>query len=338
MVKVDIFESKEMRIKDMASFFDIGLKDHLGAENQLVKLGKIIDWLKLLPILSKVHKEDGPTGYDPIKMFKCILLGQWHSLSDPGLEQSLRVRLDFLQFTGFSLGDKLPDETTFCRFRNKLIKQGKLELLFNEINNQLESLGLKVKSASTAIVDATIITSNARPRKTIDGQSGESYETSLSADPDSKWLKKGKKSYFGYQGFARSDEEGFIDKTHVTPANLPETKELSKMSEGLSSGTRVMADKGFFSNENKQNLKAKKLKSGLMYKAFRNKKLTKRQHKFNKLVSKVRWRIEQCFGTMKRIFCLSRASYFTTEKVDGQFKLKAMCLNLLKAINKVQFV
>ena len=98
-----------------------------------------------------------------------------------------------------------------------------------------------------------------------------------------------------------------------------------------------MADKDFFSSENKQSLKAKKLKSGLMYKAFRNKKLTKRQHQFNKLVSKVRWRIEQCFGTMKRIFHFSCASYFTTEKVDDQFKLKAMCLNLLKAINKVHF-
>ena len=321
----------------MASFFDLGLKEHIGTENQLVKLGKIIEWVKLQPILKNIHKEDGPIGYDPLKMFKCILLGQWHSLSDPGLEQSLRVRLDFLQFTGFALGDNLPDETTFCRFRNKLIKQGKLALLFNEINNQLESLGLKVKSASTAIVDATIITSNARPRKTLEQQSDKTYEISLSADPDSRWLKKGKKSYFGYQAFARADEEGFIDKTHVTPANLPETKELEKMSEGLSPGTRVMADKGFFSSENKQSLKAKELKSGLMYKAFRNKKLTKRQHQFNKLVSKVRWRIEQCFGTMKRIFYFSRASYFTTEKVDAQFKLKAMCLNLLKAINKVHF-
>ena len=76
-------------------------------------------------------------------MFKAVLLGQWHSLSDPRLEQSLRVRLDFLQFTGFTLGDHLPDETTFCRFRNKLIKQDKLEALFNEINAQLETMGLK---------------------------------------------------------------------------------------------------------------------------------------------------------------------------------------------------
>jgi IS5 family transposase len=38
------------------------------------------------------------------------------------------------------------------------------------------------------------------------------------------------------------------------------------------------------------------------------------------------------------VFGMERASYFTTEKVDGQFKMKAMCLNLLKAINKVEFV
>lgn len=95
-------------------------------------------------------------GYDTLKMFKALLLGQWHSLSDPGLEQSLRVRLDFLEFSGFSLGGKLPDETTFCRFRNKLVKQNKFDALFNEVNRQLEGLGLKVKSADVAIVDARV--------------------------------------------------------------------------------------------------------------------------------------------------------------------------------------
>lgn len=321
----------------MGSFFELRVKEHLGSDNQLAKLGKIINWNKLLSQLDNVHKEDGPRGYDPLKMFKAILLGQWHSLSDPGLEQSLRVRLDFLQFTGFTLGDNLPDETTFCRFRNKLIKQGKLDLLLNEINAQLEAAGLKVKSADTAIVDATIIKSNARPNKTLEQQEDGNYETKLSADVDAKWLKKGKKSYFGYQGFARVDKEGFINKTHVTPANLPETKELDKMSDGLDPGTRLMTDKGFASKENREILRSKKLKTGLMYKATKSNGLTEKQSLFNKLVSKVRWRIEQCFGTMKRMFGMERASYFTTEKVDGQFKMKAMCLNLLKAINKVEF-
>jgi len=270
-------------------------------------------------------------------MFKALLLGQWHSLSDPMLEQSLRVRLDFLAFTGFSFAGDLPDETTLCRFRNKLVAQGKMDILFSEINRQLEQLGLKIESAQTAIVDATIITANARPRKVLEADDSGEYQTEQSADPDARWLKKGKKSYFGYRGFARCDKEGFIEKTHVTPANKPETKELEKTVQGLKKGTRVLADKGFFSAENKAMLQAKKLKNGLMYKAFRNSPITPRQTIFNKLVSKTRWRIEQCFGTLKRRFTYSRAAYFTTEKVAAQFAMKAMCLNLLKAVNKLEF-
>jgi IS5 family transposase len=176
--------------------------------------------------LKAVHKEDGRTGYEPLKMFKSLLLGQWHSL--PALEQSLRVRLDFLQFTGFSLGDSLPDETTLCRFRGKLVKQNKFDALLNEQNRQLEGVGLKVKSANSA-----------------------------------------------------------------------ETKEI---------------------------LRAKQLKNGLMYKCFRGTQ-----------ISKIRWRIEQCFDTIKRRFCYDRASYFSSIKVDSQFKMKAICLNLLKAMNKLEF-
>ena len=321
----------------MMSFFEIGLASHLGKDNQLVKLGKLLDWRRFSDILKGVHKEDGPTGYDTLKMFKCLLLQSWHSLSDPALEQSLRVRLDFLDFSGFSLGDNLPDETTFCRFRNKLISKDKFEALFNEVNRQLEEIGLKVKSADVAIVDATIIASNARPRKVLEESSDETYSTEYSADPDARWLQKGKKSYFGYRVFARSDAEGFIDKTTAKPANLPEMKELDAMTNGLKKGTRVNADKGFFSAENKAMLRNKGLKNGLMYKAFRNKPLTKRMSQFNKLISKTRWRIEQCFGTIKRRFSYEKASYFTTEKVDAQFKMKAMCLNLLKAVNKVEF-
>jgi len=73
-----------------------------------------------------------------------------------------------------------------------------------------------------------------------------------------------------------------------------------------------------------------------MYRAFHNTMLTKRMKQFNKLISKTRYRIEQSFGTIKRRFSYRKASYFTTEKVNAQFTLKAMCLNLLKACNKIQ--
>ncbi len=39
--------------------------------------------------------------FDSLVMFKAILLGQWHSLSDPKLEEALHVRIDFMQFLWF---------------------------------------------------------------------------------------------------------------------------------------------------------------------------------------------------------------------------------------------
>ena len=48
-----------------------------------------------------------------------------------------------------------------------------------------------------------------------------------------------------------------------------------------------------------------------------------------------RYIVEQCFGTMKRLFGMSRASYIGTKKVNVQLTLNAICLNLLKAANKI---
>jgi len=60
------------------------------------------------------------------------------------------------------MNDDLPDETTPCRFRNRLIEKGADKKMFKKINQQLELLGLKIESAKGAIVDATIIESAAR--------------------------------------------------------------------------------------------------------------------------------------------------------------------------------
>ena len=62
-----------------------------------------------------------------------------------------------------------------------------------------------------------------------------------------------------------------------------------------------------------------------MHKAQRNKPLSSRQKSANKRISKTRYIVEQCFGTMKRLFGMSRASfasYSGTKKVNAQFALK----------------
>jgi len=84
-------------------------------------------------------------------------------LSDPGLEESLPVRLDFMAFTGFQMGESIPDETTLCRFRNRLIEVKLDKTLMRMVNQELSRLGIEIEKAKGAIIDATIIASSSRP-------------------------------------------------------------------------------------------------------------------------------------------------------------------------------
>ena len=168
------------------SFFTLGARDRIKKGHYLIQIDKLINWKPIEKALrgmhiNEVNPKGGPKAYPNLSMFKAILLGQWHSLSDPGLEEALRLRLDFMVFTGFEMVNETPDETTLCRFRNKLIERNLHESLFREINKQLEEHGIKVRKAEAALVDATIISSAARPRQTIDVESGE---VKRSADPD----------------------------------------------------------------------------------------------------------------------------------------------------------
>ena len=53
-------------------------------------------------------------------------------------------------------------------------------------------------------------------------------------------------------------------------------------------------------------------------------------------LSKVRYVVEQTFGTLHRKFGCKRARYFSLRKVLAQSHLKAVCLNLLKAANRLR--
>jgi IS5 family transposase len=314
------------------SFFTLGAKDRIKRDHYLIHLDKLINWKPIENALrgthlNEINSKGGPKAYNNLSMFKAILLGQWHSLSDPGLEEALRLRLDFMIFTGFEMGDEVPDETTLCRFRNKLVERNLHDILFQEINCQLESHGIKVKKAEAALVDATIITSSARPRQTI-----ENGVVKKSADPDASWVTKGKKSYFGYRGYAVADgEQGFIHYLSVRPANESEMKQLPALLKHVH-GKRILTDKGFASFENREEVSKMGIKDGISHKASRGHPLRYSQRLFNKIVARRRFRIEQAFGTLKRKFRMQRASYFGRLKVEAQMYWKAMCFNLTKAI------
>ena len=98
--------------------------DRIGDDDVLAKIDALMDWGAFSPILKHGlgRSGEGPPGYDPLVLFKCLLIGQWHGLSDPKLERAMKVRLDFMIFCGLDLHAPVPDETTHCRFRNTLVR------------------------------------------------------------------------------------------------------------------------------------------------------------------------------------------------------------------------
>ena len=139
----------------------------------LLKLDQVIDWQPIEQYLNRqrtryVRDHRGRPAYPLLSMFKAVLLGQWHSLSDPELEHSLITRIDFNLFCRF---DELsiPDYSTLCRYRNWLAQDNTLFELLQLINRQLTEKGLKVEKASAAVVDATIIqTAGSKQRQAIE--------------------------------------------------------------------------------------------------------------------------------------------------------------------------
>ena len=304
-------------------------RHRLCEDDGLSKIDALIDWSAFLPVLSSVlgRSKLGPTGYEPILLFKSLLLGQWHGLSDAKLERALNVRLDFMVFCGLDLHGAVPDHSTLCRFRNALVTSGVFDDLLAEVCRQIEDHGLTLKEAEAAIIDATLIESAARARTHIEAPEDRAEGAALddpqadpdvhfSADPEARWVKKGSKSTLGYKGFARTDEEGFIDRVHTSPANCAESPEFGQMISG-SNAHRILADKAYAS------------------KAVRGRMLRQSEKRFNKLISKRRFRVEQCFGTMKRLFGLHRARYFGVAKTHAQMAMAAIAQNLLKAANKI---
>ena len=76
-------------------------------------------------------------------------------------------------------------------------------------------------------------------QKALLHQPGISCTEEQSADLDATWLKKGKKSQFGYRSYLVVDaQDGYVREVHTTPANQSEMMHFEAAIDG------AHADKG----------------------------------------------------------------------------------------------
>jgi len=213
------------------------------------------------------------------------------------------------------------------------------------VNAQLEARKLLVREG--AVVDASVIESQRRPRKIIDVMPEDRAEdddepdgepavkVSYSDDEEAAWLRKGNRAYYGYKVHAATDaRDGFVLHGHATPANRSDTGEFRRLVRGarLRRGAKVYADKGYSSGANRDLLAARGLEDKTMDKTPRGGKLTDFEQARNRAISMVRYVVERAFGTLKRGYAFARARYVGLEKVEAEFHLVAMAFNLKKAV------
>ncbi|ORU93822.1 MAG: hypothetical protein A6F72_07675 [Cycloclasticus sp. symbiont of Poecilosclerida sp. N] len=81
----------------------------------------------------------GRPSYPLLTLFRSLLLGVWHQLSDVQLAQCLYRDLLFRKFCGLELDGDVLEASTIGRFRTQLVEHDLWGRLLGEINRQLEA-------------------------------------------------------------------------------------------------------------------------------------------------------------------------------------------------------
>ncbi len=212
-------------------------------------------------------RRGGRPPFDPVAMFKALILQAQHNLSDARMEFMIRDRLSWMRFLGFDLGDPTPDENTIRLFRNKLTETGTLKRVMKAFDGQLRKKGYIPMAGQ--IVDASLVP--APKQRNTDGEKDaikagrtareiwpDAPNKAAQKDTSARWTLKigGKLRYrpdgtplpmiavptFGYKSHISIDRRfGFIRESAVTSASAPDGRMLRHLVNVENTGSEVWA-------------------------------------------------------------------------------------------------
>lgn len=119
----------------------------------------------------------------------------------------------------------------------------------------------------------------------------------------------------------------------TTPANVNEIANFQDViaAADLPTGIYIYGDKGYGSFKNEELITSGKLKSRILHKAKKGTALTAREKLRNKLIGKIRFKVERTFGSIRRWFNSSCARYKGIAKMHTQNLMEAMAYNLYRS-------
>lgn len=295
------FFSEDFRLRKLSSQGD-----------PLEKLNKVIDWEFFRNTVEKTLRTDkltnaGPKPYDPLLLFKILILQRYYNLGDAQIEFQILDRLTFCRFLGLSLNDRVPDEKTIWVFKEKISSLNIDNELFDLFSEVLNENGLIAQEGK--IIDASFVEApkqrNSREENaqikngSIPTEWNDKPNKKRQKDVDAKWTKKNNEAHYGYKNHIKVDNKHkLIDTCVATDASVHDSQALETLLRESDKDQELYADCAYVGLkdiiENEFNMINKVHERG-----YKTKPLTEEQKKNNKNKSKTRVRVEHVFGFME---------------------------------------
>jgi IS5 family transposase len=281
-------------------------------KSRLSQISDLIDWKPFRRILEEMYdnksERGGRPNCDVILMFKILILQQWYGLSDLEVERQMADRISFMAFLGFP--DQFPDSRTIWLFKERMAETGKQEIVWAELQRQLDTMGLQVKRGT--VQDATFIEADPGSSKKLRGENAKTRRSR-----DGTWAKKGNESHFGYKLHQKTDiDYCLIREIETTTASLHDSQvDLSV------EGEPVLRDRGYFG------VKANGI-DFTMKRRTTDMPLCELDKERNRLISVLRSPGERPHAVIKRVFRAGSVLVTTIKRVGVKMMVTAFAFNL----------
>jgi len=304
---------------NQGTFFELAIQQR-GASNRVLEtITGEVNFTEAEERVAATYAAGGRPGCRVGVLLRVMILQHLYGLSDPQVEEQLKDRLSFQRFVQLDAHEAVPDETTICRFRQRLIQCGLHEQLLQLLNTQLEARGYIVKR--TTLVDATLIESSRKRPQAKAAREG------VAPDADASYTRKYNKSYYGYKAHISSDAEHHLIRTAVLTTS--KTQEAHCFERIAPTDTKeIYGDKAYDTKANQAWMQERGIENGVEKKGALHIKLTEQDQHDNQSKQAVRRHIERIFAHLKKWQHYRRVRYLGIAKNQLELTLKAVAYNL----------
>lgn len=346
-------------------FFDVDerLKRLSALGDELLGFAEAVDFGIFGPdLIAALGYSDGSQGgrppFDPVMMFKILVIQAANNLSDERTEFLINDRLSFMRFLGLGLSDRVPDARTIWLFREKLTKAGAMKGLFERFDAAVREAGYIAMGGQ--IVDASLVAAPKQrntedEKKTIkEGRVPTAWKTKPAKlrhkDRDARWTVKFSKAKpkedgtpnidiaiptFGYKNHISIDRRfGLIRRWDATDAAAYDGAQIRKgLLDKTNTAGSVWADTAYRSKANEEFLAQNGFVSQIHRKKAAGRAMPDKSRRANARKSEVRSRVEHVFAVQK-----DRMDLFIRTVGIARAKTKIGMVNLVYNMKRLIFL